>query len=229
MEKMDTMNTALRYPDGDHALEVGVDEAGRGSLALDVFASAVLLPPTYTEEHVPMLTRIRDSKSLSPAVLQELAGFIEGFSIAWAVGSASPHEIDDLNILNATHLAMHRALQGVEKNHAPGFSCIAVDGDRFKPYLSIREDQDWVAHTCVRNGDATLVHIAAASILAKTHRDTTVAELCQREPELNSRYGFLANKAYGTLKHRLGLVQYGPVPGCHRYSYSPVKKVAVIR
>jgi ribonuclease HII len=206
---------------------VATDEVGRGALAFDVCAAAVILPrrtPQLLEAHAKELEDVRDSKSMSEKKRDRIATFIKSFAVAWAVGSASPKEIDDVNILNATHLAMHRAIEGVEtKLRERGderIGHIAVDGDRFKHYASLLSPE-WIPHRCHPGGDATRLDIAAASIIAKTHRDALVGEACRLDPSLNERYGFAKNKAYGTAQHMDGLKTFGPTDH-HRRSYAPV-------
>jgi ribonuclease HII len=169
-------------------IEVGCDEAGRGCLAGAVYAAAVILPPDY---HHPLLN---DSKQLSEKQRYLLRPEIERDAIAWAVGIVTPQEIDQINILNASILAMHRAIDqlSVIPQH------ILVDGNRFKPYKNI-------THTCVIKGDGKYLSIAAASILAKTYRDDYMMQLHEELP----LYGWSSNKGYPTAEHRLAITQHG--------------------
>ena len=222
--------------------EIAVDEAGRGCLAFDVCAAAVIFPRDNNgvQNHTPLpppqvldtLSEIKDSKKLSETKRQALAAFIKEYALSYGLGTASPAEIDRVNILHATHAAMHRALdETVTKAKARSVPIrnVVVDGDRFEPYLlpeGIRcEDADafWLPYRCVARGDAELLHVAAASILAKTHRDALVREHCERDALLDVRYGFLSNKAYGSSRHLHGLREYGPTVH-HRFSYAPVKR-----
>ena len=178
-------------------LEAGCDEAGRGCLAGPVVAAAVILPDGYSHE------LLLDSKKLSEARREEMRAIIERDAVAWAVGMCSPTEIDDINILNASIEAMHRALAAL--NVRPG--AIIVDGNRFKPYADI-------PHTTVVKGDATYANIAAASIMAKTTRDRIMTELSARYPG----YGWERNMGYPTEEHRGGIALHGLTPE-HRRTF----------
>lgn len=178
-------------------LEAGCDEAGRGCLAGPVFAAAVILPDGYTH---PLLN---DSKKLTPAQRAKLRPIIERDAVAWAVASCSHEEIDSINILNASILAMHRALDLLDVR--PG--AIAIDGNRFKPY------RDIPAVTVVK-GDSKFGNIAAASILAKTYRDEFMEKAAQDYPQ----YNWEKNKGYPTRDHRAAIAQFGPSP-LHRLTF----------
>lgn len=178
-------------------LEAGCDEAGRGCLAGPVYAAAVILPPDYAN---PLLN---DSKQLSEQRRYELRRDIEQNAIAWAVGVVSAEEIDHINILNASLLAMHRALDSLMIQP----EAIAVDGNRFKPWHDVK----W---TTVVKGDAKLANIAAASILAKTYRDDEMMRLHEQYP----MYHWNLNKGYPTPAHREAIKQYGPSPW-HRMTF----------
>jgi ribonuclease HII len=169
-------------------IEAGCDEAGRGCLAGPVFAAAVILPSDYHN------ARINDSKKLSAASRESLRDEIESVALAWSVAFADNNEIDKINVLNASILAMHRALDGLKVRP----QLLLIDGNRFKPYLDI-------AHHCIIRGDATYMPIAAASILAKTHRDEFMSKLSLQYPQ----YGWIRNKGYPTVEHRKALLQYG--------------------
>lgn len=179
-------------------LEAGTDEAGRGCLAGPVFAAAVILPDDFSH---PWLN---DSKKLNEKRRDELRAIIEREAVAWAVAMVSNTEIDEINILNASILAMHRALDGLSVT--PGG--IIVDGNRFKPYRDI----DW--QTFVK-GDGRFGNIAAASILAKTHRDEYMMRLHNDYPA----YQWDKNKGYPTKAHRAAIEQHGPTPH-HRMSFT---------
>ena len=178
--------------------EAGCDEAGRGCLAGAVYAAAVVLPPDYRNE------LLNDSKQLTEHPRYALRPVIEHDALAWAIGTVSPQEIDRMNILNASILAMHRAIDGlaVRPQH------LLVDGNRFKPYPNI-------THTTVVKGDATYLSIAAASILAKTYRDDYMERLHQEYPQ----YGWDHNKGYPTRRHRQAIAEHGPTP-YHRMSFN---------
>ena len=178
--------------------EAGCDEAGRGCLAGSVYAAAVIFPAGYTNEE------LNDSKQLTDRRRKRLREIIERDTLAWAVGIVTPEEIDRINILNASILAMHRALDMLKVRP----ESIIVDGNRFKPYHDIE-------HTCVVKGDAKYLSIAAASILAKTYRDDYMDNLAKEYPQ----YDWTSNKGYPTKKHREALHLYGITP-YHRKSYN---------
>lgn len=178
-------------------IEAGCDEAGRGCLAGAVFAAAVILPPDYRHD------LLNDSKQLSEKQRYQLRPEIERDAIAYAVGIVTPQEIDQINILNASFLAMHRAVEqlSIRPEH------LLIDGNRFKPYPHI-------GHTCVIKGDGKYLSIAAASILAKTYRDDYMLQLHQQHPQ----YGWNGNKGYPTQQHRDAIIQYGTT-SYHRMSF----------
>lgn len=180
-------------------VEVGVDEAGRGCLAGDVYAAAVVLPDGFSNE------LLNDSKQLTEKQREQLREVIEREAVAWAVGVVTAKEIDEINILNASILAMHRALAQVEQKLQ--FGHIIVDGNRFKPYKD-------VAYQTVVKGDGKYMSIAAASVLAKTHRDEYMCRLHEEYPQ----YDWKGNKGYPTKKHRLAIEQYGTTP-YHRMTF----------
>lgn len=180
-----------------HLLECGTDEAGRGCLAGPVTAAAVILPDDFSH---PWLT---DSKQLSEKKRAELRHIIETEAICFGVSHVMMDEIDQINILNASILAMHRAIEQLTQQ--PQF--IVVDGNKFKPYGKI-------PHECVVKGDGKYQHIAAASILAKTYRDTYMEQLHEEFP----RYHWNKNKGYPTIEHRQALKKYGLTP-FHRKSF----------
>ncbi len=178
-------------------IEAGCDEAGRGCLAGPVFAAAVILPTTFEHEV------LNDSKKLKEAQRMELKSFIEKEAIAWAVGKVDHQEIDKINILNASFLAMHRALDQLLTRP----TSILVDGNRFKAYQNI-------PHHCIIKGDGKYYSIAAASILAKTYRDLYMLELAEKHPD----YDWENNKGYPTKKHREAIQLHGATP-YHRRSF----------
>lgn len=178
-------------------IEAGCDEAGRGCLAGPVFAAAVILPKGLR------MPSLNDSKKLSEAVRYELREQIEAKAIAWAVGIVTHDEIDKINILNASFLAMHRAID--QLGTVP--ELLLIDGNRFNPYAGIK-------HQCIIKGDAKFRSIAAASILAKTYRDDYMMEAHKRFP----MYGWDRNKAYPTKEHRLAIREHG-MSDIHRKSF----------
>lgn len=171
-------------------IEAGCDEAGRGCLAGPVFAAAVILPPDFSHPY------LNDSKALTERRRDEMRRIIEREAVSWAVASCSAAEIDEINILRASILAMHRALDALDV--VP--EMVIVDGNRFAPWRAGVE-----CHTIVK-GDAKFGNIAAASILAKTHRDEFIARVAKDYPE----YGWEKNKAYPTAEHRRAIALHGP-------------------
>lgn len=185
-------------------IEAGCDEAGRGCLAGSVYAAAVILPTDY--ENVDL----NDSKQLTEKRRNLLRTQIERDAVAWAVGVVTPEEIDKINILRASILAMHRALDQLSVRP----EAIIVDGNRFTPYKPDLSSSP-LPHTCIVKGDGKYQAIAAASILAKTYRDDYMAQLAEEYPQ----YDWLSNKGYPTRKHREAIRRYGPTP-YHRMSYN---------
>ena len=179
-------------------VEAGCDEAGRGCLAGSVYAAAVILPEDYQNE------LLNDSKQLTEKKRYQLREIIERDAVAWAVGIVTPEEIDKINILNASILAMHRALDQLKVRP----EAIIVDGNRFKPYQEL-------PHTTIVKGDGKYLSIAAASILAKTYRDDYMNQLAEEYPQ----YDWRSNKGYPTKKHREAIKQFGITP-YHRKSYN---------
>jgi ribonuclease HII len=181
----------------ENVLEAGCDEAGRGCLAGPVFAAAVILPPYFRNN------KLTDSKQLNERQRYELRPIIEEAAIDWKVGVVSPQEIDEINILNASFLAMHRAiaLLTMTPEH------LIIDGNRFKKYGDI-------PHQCVVKGDGKYLSIAAASILAKTYRDDYMTTLHEKFPQ----YDWKQNKGYPTKKHRLMIKSTG-VSEHHRKTF----------
>lgn len=182
----------------ENAVEAGCDEAGRGCLAGAVYAAAVILPPGYENG------MLNDSKQLTEKRRYLLREQIERDAVAWAVGIVSPQEIDEINILNASFLAMHRAVDAlaVRPEH------LIVDGNRFRPYPGI-------PHTTVVKGDGKYMSIAAASILAKTYRDDYMRRLHAEYPV----YRWDSNKGYPSRAHREAIRQYGTTP-YHRMTFN---------
>ena len=193
---------ASHYYEGK--IEAGCDEAGRGCLAGSVYAAAVILPPDYQNE------LLNDSKQLTEKRRYQLREIIQRDAVAWAVGIVTPEEIDKINILNASILAMHRALDQLKVRP----EAIIVDGNRFKPYKDPADGKALPSTTIVK-GDGKYLSIAAASILAKTYRDDYMNQLAEEYPQ----YDWLSNKGYPTKKHRDAIRQYGITP-YHRKSYN---------
>ena len=187
-------------------VEAGCDEAGRGCLAGSVYAAAVILPDDYHND------LLNDSKQLTERRRYQLRDIIQQDAVAWAVGIVTPEEIDKINILNASILAMHRALDQLKVRP----QAIIVDGNRFKPYRpSVNGSLIDIPYTTIVKGDAKYLSIAAASILAKTYRDDYMNRLAEEYPQ----YDWLSNKGYPTKKHREAIRHYGTTP-YHRLSFN---------
>jgi ribonuclease HII len=178
-------------------IEAGCDEAGRGCLCGPVVAAAVILPKEFKNDI------LNDSKKLNKKNRELLKEIILKDALAWAIGVVSPQEIDEINILNASFLAMHRAIEKL--NISP--ELLLIDGNRFNPYKNIK-------HHCIVKGDSKYLSIAAASILAKTHRDKLMEDLDIKFP----KYDWKNNKGYPTKKHRATIKKHG-ITEHHRKSF----------
>ena len=178
-------------------VEAGCDEAGRGCLAGPVTAAAVILPPDFRNE------LLNDSKQLTERRRDSLRAIIEREALAWAVAFVSPEEIDKINILKASIAAMHRAIDALKIRP----EALLIDGNRFTPYADI-------PHTTIVKGDGKMMSIAAASVLAKTHRDEYMRRIAEEYPQ----YDWATNKGYPTKEHREAIAQFGPTP-YHRMSF----------
>lgn len=179
-------------------VEAGCDEAGRGCLAGAVYAAAVILPHDFRNE------LLNDSKQLTEKQRYALREVVEREALAWAVGVVTPEEIDRINILNASFLAMHRAVDQLKLRPEH----LLIDGNRFRQYRDL-------PHTTVVKGDGKYMSIAAASVLAKTYRDDYMNRLAEEYPQ----YDWKNNKGYPTKKHREAIRSYGTTP-YHRMSYN---------
>ena len=179
-------------------IEAGCDEAGRGCLAGPVYAAAVILPPDFRND------LLNDSKQLTEKQRYALRPVIEREALAWAVGVVTNTEIDEINILKASILAMHRAVDALKVRH----EYLLIDGNRFTPYPGI-------PHITIVKGDATMMSIAAASVLAKTYRDDFMNQIAKEYP----MYDWLSNKGYPTKKHRAAIKEYGTTP-YHRMTFN---------
>jgi ribonuclease HII len=211
----------------DNNLEVGIDEAGRGPMFGRVYTAAVILPKDDSFNHSLM----KDSKKFhSVKKIKEVAEYIKKNALYWHVAYADEQTIDNINILNATHKAMHEAVKSVIDKAIytePISFHLLVDGNNFKPFRIVNPDMslEQIRHTCIEGGDNIYTSIAAASILAKVERDTYIEELCKKEPLLDERYGLLSNKGYGTKTHMDGIVQHG-ISQYHRKSFGVCKQYA---
>ncbi len=186
-------------------IEAGCDEAGRGCLAGPVYAAAVILPEDYKNK------LLNDSKKLSEKQRNQLRIEIEKEALDWAVSSVSAQEIDEINILNASILAMHRSLDKLRLRP----QILLIDGNRFKQYRTLE-------HHCIVKGDGEFLSIAAASVLAKTHRDEWIYEQAPLYPQ----YHWQQNKSYATAVHRAAISQYGLCP-LHRKTFHLKKQLSL--
>jgi ribonuclease HII len=188
---------------------------GRGPMLGRVYSAAVILPKDESFNHSLM----KDSKRFhSKNKIMEAYDYIKEHSIAWSVGYSTESTIDDINIRNATHRAMHEAIKGVIE---PGKKIhLLVDGNDFKPYTIMNPDIGivQVPTTCIEGGDDKYTAIAAASIIAKVTRDKYIADLCEENPSLDEKYGIMSNKGYGTTTHMDGIRAYG-ITKFHRRSF----------
>jgi ribonuclease HII len=186
----------------ENILEAGVDEAGRGCLAGPVVAAAVILPPDYRH------SILNDSKQLTKKQREAIREDILKDAVSYGIGEALPVEIDQINILQATFLAMHRAIEKL----APQPECLIIDGNRFKSYKTVPD-------VCIVKGDGKYLSIAAASVLAKTFRDDYMEMLCRQFPH----YGWSQNAGYPTPKHRFAIAEFGATEH-HRMSFTLLPK-----
>lgn len=214
----------------DGSVEIGLDEAGRGSLWGRLYVGAVVMSPedeAYFDHGATMLQEIVDSKKLTRRKRGILADFIRENAIEVAVAYAEPEEIDRDNILQADMSAMHRALDGM----IVPFQRILVDGDMWRPYRcpprgsAVQSDSNPIEALTIVEGDAVSLPIAAASIIAKEAHDQWVREEIERRPELHERYGLGSNMGYGTAAHMAGLKTWG-ADVLHRRSFAPVAAVS---
>jgi ribonuclease HII len=185
----------LFYGNDESEIQIGLDEAGRGSLAGPVFSAAVIWDSKKFDEQT---AQIKDSKKLTKKKRYLLREYIELNALSFTVNSCDNNVIDEINISNATFRSMHMCLQKTNVH----FDRILVDGDRFKPYMCN-------IHNCIPQGDNEYISIAAASILAKTYHDDWIIEKCKDNPEFETKYKWLSNMAYGTLAHRQGILSHG--------------------
>jgi ribonuclease HII len=207
------MSYALSFKQDD-AIEVGIDEAGRGCLFGRLYVGAVVFPKQMEDffDHGATLQTIRDSKTLTERKRNILYDYIQEAAIDKAVAFVESTDVDTYNVLQADLRCMRQALDAL----TVPIDRILVDGDHWKPWNDVE------AHTIV-DGDASYLNIAAAGILAKVSRDRWIAEVCEEHPEWNEQYGLLKNKGYGTPTHMRGIQEHG-VTAQHRRSYAPVAR-----
>ena len=217
--------------EGSSTLEIGIDEAGRGPMLGRVYSAAVILPfgggggggTAFNFNHALM----KDSKRFHSAKkIQEAAQYIKDHALAWHVAYSCEKKIDEINIRNATHEAMHEAIRGVIAALPPSTVVkLLVDGNDFTPLCLKADDPAQIPFTCIEGGDNKYSAIAAASILAKVERDKYIGELCAANPDLINKYDLLQNKGYGTKKHMEGIKVYGITP-FHRQTFGLCKQFA---
>jgi len=212
----------------DHIMEIGADEAGRGPMLGRVYSGAVVLPKDDCFHHYKM----KDSKkftSKNPKKINEVAEYIKENAIAWAVEYEDERVIDEINILQATQSAMHKAIKNVigqlmKKNITdPNNLFLLIDGNYFKPLMMPMSNQKQIPYVTVEGGDNKFTAIAAASILAKVERDKYIEQLCLENPDLIEKYGLDSNKGYGSKKHMDGIKKYG-ISKWHRRTFGICKE-----
>lgn len=223
------MSCKAFYLEDPNIIEIGADEAGRGPLFGRVYAAAVILPKDDSFDH----SQMKDSKKFhSKKKIKQVADYIKANAIAWSVSYQDEKAIDQINILQATQVAMRDALQSciaiAEKKALPGHPQIhmLIDGNYFNPIMRLDKATGKICavpHTCIEGGDNKYTSIAAASILAKVGRDTYIEELCNENPELDEHYGLLSNKGYGAKKHMAGIKEHG-ITIWHRRSFGICKE-----
>jgi ribonuclease HII len=207
------------YYDDENIIEIGVDEVGRGPMFGRVYTAAVILPK---DASVFNHTMMKDSKKFhSKKKINEVAEYIKQNAISWSVQWEDEKVIDEINIRNATHKAMHKAIRDIHDREKE--TLLLVDGNDFKPYVTIVDDQlQQIPSVTIEGGDNKYTAIAAASILAKVERDAYIAKMCEEYPYLVERYDLDNNKGYGTKKHMEGISEYG-ITEWHRRSFGICK------
>jgi ribonuclease HII len=209
----------VSYYNDDNIIEIGIDEVGRGPMFGRVYTAAVILPKEGFD-HLKM----KDSKKFhSKKKINEVSEYIKENAIAWSIQWEDEKVIDKINIRNATHSAMHKAIKEIYDKENDKNYVLLVDGNDFKPYIVIKENiLEQVSHVCIEGGDNKYTSIAAASILAKVARDAYIDELCVLNPELIEKYDLSNNKGYGTKKHMDGISEHG-ITEWHRRSFGICK------
>jgi ribonuclease HII len=209
----------VSYYNDDNIIEIGIDEVGRGPMFGRVYTAAVILPKEGFD-HLKM----KDSKKFhSKKKINEVSEYIKENAIAWSIQWEDEKVIDKINIRNATHSAMHKAIKEIYDKENDKNYVLLVDGNDFKPYIVIKENiLEQVSHVCIEGGDNKYTSIAAASILAKVARDAYIDELCVLNPELIEKYDLSKKKGYGTKKHMDGISEHG-ITEWHRRSFGICK------
>ena len=209
----------VSYYNDDNIIEIGIDEVGRGPMFGRVYTAAVILPKEGFDH-----SKMKDSKKFhSKKKINEVSEYIKENAIAWSIQWEDEKVIDKINIRNATHSAMHKAIKEIyDKENGKNY-VLLVDGNDFKPYIVMKENiLEQVSHVCIEGGDNKYTSIAAASILAKVARDAYIDELCVLNPELIEKYDLSNNKGYGTKKHMDGISEHG-ITEWHRRSFGICK------
>ena len=212
----------VSYYNDDNIIEIGIDEVGRGPMFGRVYTAAVILPKEGFEH-----SKMKDSKKFhSKKKINEVSEYIKENAIAWSIQWEDEKVIDKINIRNATHSAMHKAIKEIyDKENGKNY-VLLVDGNDFKPYIVMKENiLEQVSHVCIEGGDNKYSSIAAASILAKVARDAYIDEMCVLNPELIEKYDLGNNKGYGTKKHMDGISEHG-ITEWHRRSFGICKTFA---
>ena len=232
--KSKTINSLLSYYNDDaNIIEIGVDEVGRGPLFGRVYTAAVILPSLKSKCPSGIkiefdYSKIKDSKKFhSKKKINEVADYIKENAISWSVSYIDETVIDDINILQATQLSMHKCINDIiyKNNLTPDNTLLMIDGNYFKPISIFNKNSNQLStynYVCVEGGDNKYVSIAAASILAKVARDEYIEELCKQYPELIEHYGIDSNKGYGAKKHLDGIKEHG-ITIWHRRSFGICK------
>ena len=227
MPRKSTKEPLKPYYNEEFKYEIGIDEVGRGPMLGRVYTAAVILPKSDVFDH----SKMKDSKRFSSKKkINEVAEYIKQNAIAYAVTYETEDVIDKINILQATHSSMHKAVRAIlEKKEVDDKVLLLVDGNNFKPYMCFDKTTglySQINHLCIEGGDNKYTAIAAASILAKVERDKYIEELCNEYPHLDERYDLLSNKGYGTKAHMDGIKEHG-ITAWHRRTYGICKNYTV--
>ena len=227
MPRKSTKEPLKPFYNEEFKYEIGIDEVGRGPMFGRVYTAAVILPKSDVFDH----SKMKDSKRFSSKKkINEVAEYIKKNAIAYAVTYEAEDVIDKINILQATHSSMHKAVREIlEKSVVDDKVLLLVDGNNFKPYMCFDKNTglySQINHQCIEGGDNKYTAIAAASILAKVERDKYIEELCNEYPHLDERYDLLSNKGYGTKAHMDGIKEHG-ITAWHRRTYGICKNYTV--
>jgi ribonuclease HII len=209
------------FYNNDECIEIGVDEVGRGPMFGRVYTAAVILPKDASFDH----SKMKDSKKFhSKKKIKEVSDYIKENALAWCIEWEDEKIVDEINIRNATHSAMHKSIKTIYKDDKD--TLLLVDGNDFKPFIIFNKNNnslEQVPHVAIEGGDNKYSSIAAASILAKVARDEYIYDLCKEYPYLQERYDIENNKGYGTKKHMEGIRMFG-ITEWHRKSFGICKQ-----